>query len=179
MPATWYAARIRVNRRKLARYSITSQAQAAYSHRCKRAIRSRFRLYVREKTGRYYVHDDVTGKQESLRTKDKATALRLFHSRNETEQQPAVNRQIARVYLAASDKEIGTRTWQGVMDEVVKLKRGETQRRWLVAVRDKAWNSLRPLPELETRSEHFCGCWNAVRCPRMFTCAACTTSPWT
>jgi integrase len=112
-------------------------------------------LYRREKTGRYYIHDDVTGKQESLKTKDRATALRLFHSRNEAEQQPAVNLQIARAYLAATDKEIGTRPWQYVMDEMVKLKTGETQRRWLVAVKDKALNSIRNLPILQTRSEHF------------------------
>ena len=81
------------------------------------AIRNRFRLYRREKTGRYYIHDDATGKQESLKTKDRATALRVFHSRNEAEQQPAVNLQIARACLAATDKEIGSRTWQYVIDE--------------------------------------------------------------
>ncbi len=129
-------------------------------------MRSRFRLYVREKTGRYYIHDDTTGKQESLKTKDRATALRLFHSRNEAEQQPAVNLQTARAYLSASDKDIGTRTWQYVMDEMVKLKRGETQRRWAVAVKDKALNSVRNLPVLETRSEHFL---RALECGKVST----------
>ena len=119
------------------------------------SMRTRYRLYLREKTGRYYLHDDVTGKQESLKTKDKATALRLFHSRNEAEQQPAVNLQIARAYLAATDKDIGTRDWQYVMDELVKLKSNETQRRWLVAIKDKALNSIRHLSILQTRSEHF------------------------
>jgi integrase len=37
----------------------------------------------------------------------------------------------------------------------VKLKRGETQRRWLVAVKDKEMDIIRDLPVLETRSEHF------------------------
>jgi hypothetical protein len=46
-------------------------------------MRQRYRLYKRKKGGRYYVHDDVTGKQESLGTSDRATALRLFHSRKE------------------------------------------------------------------------------------------------
>jgi integrase len=115
----------------------------------------RFRLYRRAKTGRFYIHDSVTGKQDSLHTSDRATATRLLHSRNEAEQQPAVNLQIARAYLAATDKEIGTRTWQYVMNEMVKLKRGETQRRWLVAVKDKAMDTLRDLPVLQTRAEHF------------------------
>ena len=118
-------------------------------------MRSRFRLYLREKTGRYYIHDDLTGKQESLHTKDKATAQRLFHSRSEAEKQPAINLQIARAYLAATDSQISTRTWQYVMDEMVKLKKGETQRRWLVATKDKALNAIRDLPLLQTRPEHF------------------------
>jgi integrase len=118
-------------------------------------MRQRYRLYFREKTGRYYIHDDATGKQESLHTKDKATAQRLFHSRSEAEKQPAINLQIARAYLAATDSQIGTRTWQYVMDEMVKLKKGETQRRWLVATKDKALNVIRDLPVLQTRPEHF------------------------
>ena len=118
-------------------------------------MRQRYRLYKRKKGGRYYVHDDVTGKQESLGTSDRATALRLFHSRKEAEQQPAVNLQIARAYLAASDPKISTRDWQFVMDEMVKLKRDETQRRWKTAIKDKAFDSILHLPLLETRPEHF------------------------
>jgi integrase len=118
-------------------------------------MRARYRLYFREATGRYYIHDDLTGKQESLHTKDRETAQRLFHSRSEAEKQPAINLQIARAYLAATDSQISTRTWQYVMDEMVKLKKGETQRRWLVAIKDKALNGIRNLPVLQTRPEHF------------------------
>ena len=85
-------------------------------------MRQRYRLYRRKNGGRYYIHDDVTGKQESLGTSDRATAVRLFHSKSEAVQQPAVNLQIARAYLAASDPQIATRNWQFVMDEMVKLK---------------------------------------------------------
>lgn len=118
-------------------------------------MRQQFRLYCRKKTGRYYIHNDATGKQDSLHTKDRATALRLFHSRNEAQQQPAVNLQIARAYLVASDPQIATRNWQFVMDEMVKLKHDETQHRWKTAIRDKAFDSIRNLPVLETRAEHF------------------------
>lgn len=119
------------------------------------AMRQRFRLYRRGNGGRFYIHDDATGKQESLGTTDRATALRVLHSRNEAEQQPAVNLQIARAYLAATDSQISTRDWQYVMDEMVKLKTDETQRRWLVAIKDKAFNSIRHLPLLETHAQHF------------------------
>ena len=118
-------------------------------------MRQRYRLYKRRNGGRYYLHDDVTGKQESLGTDDRATAQRLFHSRQEAEQQPAVNLQIARAYLAASDPQIATRDWQFVMDELVKLKKDQTQHRWQTAIKDKAFDSIRHLPLLETRPEHF------------------------
>jgi integrase len=118
-------------------------------------MRQRYRLYKRKNGGRYYIHDDATGKQESLGTSDRTTALRLFHSRQEAEQQPAVNLQIARAYLAAADKQIATRNWQHVMDELVKLKKDQTQDRWQTAIKDKAFDSIRHLPILETRPEHF------------------------
>jgi len=118
-------------------------------------MRSRFRLYRRKKGGRYYVHDDTTGKQESLHTSNRATALRLLHSRNEAEQQPAVNLQIARAYLAASDPAVTTRTWQHVMEEITKLKEGSTRHRWQTAINDSAFDSIRRLVLLETRAEHF------------------------
>jgi integrase len=103
----------------------------------------------------YYIHDDVTGKQESLGTNDRTTAVRLFHSRQEAEQQPAVNPQIARAYLVASDPQIATRNWQLVLDELVKLKKEQTQDRWQMAIKDKAFDLIRHLPVLETRPEHF------------------------
>ena len=71
----------------------------------------------------FWSHDGETGKQETLRTKDKATALRLLHSKNEAYQQPILNLQIARTYLTASDPEIGKRTWQTVMNEIVLTKK--------------------------------------------------------
>ena len=118
-------------------------------------MKQRYRLYKRKKGGRYYVHDEVTGKQDSLHTTDRATAIRLFHSRQEAEQQPAVNLQIARAYLAASDQQIATRNWQFVMDELVKLKKDQTQDRWQTAIKDKAFDLIRHLPLLETRPGTF------------------------
>ena len=118
-------------------------------------MRQRFRLCRRKQGGRYYLHDDVTGKQESLGTSERATAIRLLHSKNEAGQQPAVNLQIARAYLAATDPQIATRTWQYVMNEMLNLKHGETEHRWQTAIKDKAFTIIRHLPLLETRPEHF------------------------
>ena len=115
-------------------------------------MKPRFSLFNR--AGVYYSEDSTTGKQHSLRTKDKDEAERLLNAKNEAERQPAINLQIARAYLAASDAQIATRTWQFVMDETAKLKKGPTLVRWTTAMKDKAFDSIRALPLLETRPDH-------------------------
>ncbi len=64
-------------------------------------MKRRYILYQRGQT--FYCEDTLNRKQMSLRTKDREVALRLLHSKNEAEQQPAINLQIARAYLVASD----------------------------------------------------------------------------
>lgn len=118
-------------------------------------MKERFRLYRRKASGKFYIQDGVTGKQESLGTSDRMEAGRLLHARNEAEHQPAVNMQIARAYLTASDPKVATRRWQFVMDEAAKLKTGPTKERWERAMKDEAFDSIRQMPVLETRPEHF------------------------
>ena len=60
----------------------------------------------------FWCQDNGTGKQETLGTKDRETAVRVLHAKNEAERQTAINLQIARAYLAAADPEIATRNWQ-------------------------------------------------------------------
>jgi integrase len=103
----------------------------------------------------FWCQDNETGKQETLRTKDRSTAERVLHAKNEAQQQPIVNLQIARAYLQASDPAVATRTWKVVMDEACKLKRGSTQERYLAAIRDRAFDPIRHRTVLETHAEHF------------------------
>ena len=117
-------------------------------------MKPRFRMYRRQ-GGIFYVFDRLTGKRESLQTADEDAALRVLHARNEAQQQPIINRQIARAYLAAGDPEITKRTWQTVMEEIIKTKHDETQHRWMRATRDKAYDLIRDVAVFETRSEHF------------------------
>jgi len=77
----------------------------------------------------FWCQDNETGKQETLQTKERLLAERLLAAKNEAHQQPIINLQIARAYLLVADPQIGTRTWQYVMEEIVKLKHDETQRR--------------------------------------------------
>jgi integrase len=105
--------------------------------------------------GVYYCEDHVTGQQTTLKTRDKDEAYRLVAARNEHAEAPAFSRHLARVYWNASDPVAAKRTWQFIMDELVKLKLDSTQDRWRVAIKDKAFDSLRHLVVLETRPEHF------------------------
>jgi hypothetical protein len=67
-------------------------------------------MYQRGLNGRYYIEDNVTGKQKSLGTSDRNEALRLFHARNEAAYQPAFNAQVAKAYIATGDPLITQRT---------------------------------------------------------------------
>ena len=117
-------------------------------------MKNRYRVF-RRGWGTYYCEDLVTKKQETLKTRDKEEAFRLVAARNETENAPAFSRQLARVYWKAGDSAAATRTWQHIMDEIPKLKNGSTRERWLTAIKDKAFDSIRELVVLETKAEHF------------------------
>ena len=74
-------------------------------------MKNRYRLvrYGR-RGGNYYLHDSETGQRTTLETKDKARATELLVAKNEATREPAFNLQKARVYLAASDPSVSTRT---------------------------------------------------------------------
>ncbi len=88
--------------------------------------------------GTFYVEHVVTGKQESLRTKDKKEAIILLGAKNEAARQPALNLRLARTYMQASDPLMCKRTWQHVLDEIIKTTSGPTQYRWANVAKDKA-----------------------------------------
>lgn len=117
-------------------------------------MKNRYRVF-RRGWGTYYCEDLVTKKQESLKTRDKAEAHRLVAAKNETEESPAFSLHLARVYWKAGDPAAAKRTWQDVMEEIPKLKQGETRHRWETAIKDKAFDSLRKQVVLESLAEHF------------------------
>ena len=112
-----------------------------------------FNLFQR--AGIFYCEDTRTGKQTSLRTRDRADAVRLLHVKNEAVHQPAMNLQIAQVYLQHGDPALATRTWQTVMEQITATKHGSTQARWQTAIRDQALEGLRQRRLIETSAEHF------------------------
>lgn len=114
----------------------------------------KFRIFCRA-SGVWYLEDTETRHQASLRTRDKAEAKRLLQAKNEACRQPAINIQIARAYLTASDPTLVTRTWQEVMELLVQTKSGPNQYRWQRAVQDRSFDHIRQIPLIETRAEHF------------------------
>ena len=67
-------------------------------------MKKRYRVFPRP-WGVYYCEDIETGKQETLKTRDKNEAYRLVAAKNEDHTAPAFSRQLARVYWKAGDPE--------------------------------------------------------------------------
>jgi integrase len=116
---------------------------------------TQFRMYRRRKSGFFYIENKITGKQSTLKTRDRAEAQRLVQAHNDAYNQSIFNLALARVYLTGADPELVTRTWQDVMNHIVRRRGGETRRRWTVAIHDKNFDCIRELAVAETRPEHF------------------------
>jgi integrase len=117
-------------------------------------MKLRYRLF-RKKTGIFFLEDRFSKKQESLKTRDRTEASRLLSARNEAQQNPAINLQIARAYLMASDPLVAKRTWDDVMEAMIKLKQGPTRERYERARKEKPMERIRQVRLIETQAEHF------------------------
>ena len=75
-------------------------------------MKDRFRFTRRgSRGGKFYCVDSQTGKRTSLATEDIREARRIVGAKNEAEQQPALNLQLAKAYMAGTDREAKSRTW--------------------------------------------------------------------
>jgi len=118
-------------------------------------MKTRYRLIHRgHRGGKFYAVEKATGKRTSLQTTDKDEAARLLAAMNEAGHQPAINLSLARVYLKHSDPLAAVRTWQHVLEEIIKTKSGENQVRWQVVAKSKKYDSLRNRLLIETQAEH-------------------------
>src|SRR5689334_23105931 len=105
-------------------------------------MKNRYRMF-RRGGGVFYLQDSVTGKQESLRTINRAQAEQLLQARNTALQQPLINLEIAKAYLIATDPRMAERTWADVMHEYATHGRASSQERSRRAALSSAFNSLR------------------------------------
>ena len=90
-------------------------------------MKLRYRLFQRG-NGIFFIEDRVSHKQTSLQTRDKLAAQRIFNAKNEASHQPAINLQIARAYLTASDPQMASRTGDGLVQRGPITLRSEIKR---------------------------------------------------
>ncbi len=116
-------------------------------------MRNKFRLFTRA-NGVWYVEDSDTGKQSSLKTKDKAEAVRLCNARNEAVKQPALNLALGKAYLAAHDPNLVTRTWEIVFSLWATIgKKESTITRKVKAAKCRAFDLIRAKVVTQTTSD--------------------------
>tara|TARA_Y100001934_G_C11705689_1_gene474360 strand:+ start:158 stop:526 length:369 start_codon:yes stop_codon:yes gene_type:complete len=75
------------------------------------------------------VENNQTGKQSSLKTRDRSEAEQLLNARNQDSSQTQLNREIGLTYIKGSDPELANRTWQKVFDAVCSVGLETTQSR--------------------------------------------------
>jgi len=117
-------------------------------------MKTRYRLIHRgERGNKFYCVDSETGKRFSLKTKDRDAAEQIVLAKNQSLRQPALNLQIAKAYLAGTDNEVATRTWQIAIEALINTKSGANKDRWQRVVKDGAIMPLLSQVIIETKAE--------------------------
>ena len=120
--------------------------------------------YYRLENGIYYAIDILTKKRQSLNTTTPEEACRLLGTLNEACKQPAINLQIAQVYLQHSDPDYAKRTWRLVMDRLGEMKTSNTLKRWNVAVKDRRQRQMLKDSTVRDRRQKSCAKCCRERC---------------
>ncbi len=119
-------------------------------------MKARYRLVkMGNRGGAYYAKDTISGSRTSLKTKIKREAETQIQALNESSAQPLLSRKLGLAYLSASDPELSQRTWQQVMTDIIQDKAGPTLRRWEIAIKDRAFDSLRDKAVVSTLAADF------------------------
>ena len=116
-------------------------------------MQDRYWLYQRE-NGVFYLQDKVTGKQESLKTRNAAAANRLLAGKNQSVELPMLNRSMAKTYLAAKSPELMERTWADVISQYVNAGVAESRDRKERAFRSQPFMRLLKVKLLDTEADH-------------------------
>lgn len=104
-------------------------------------MQNKFRLYHRY-NGTFYAQEIETGRRESLKTKQRATAEKKLAAMNQATVQPAFNREMARVYLRGTDPDFCERVWKDVADVVARQYQGGSGKRWAKFIKSAPLKSL-------------------------------------
>ncbi len=119
-------------------------------------MKDRYRVVqLGNRKGMFYCKDTVDGSRTSLGTKVRKEAERLVRHKNEALKNPQINRKIGMAYLSATDPAVATRTWQFVMDDIIKSKKGPTLKRYESAIKDPAFKSIKAKALVATQPSDF------------------------
>jgi integrase len=117
-------------------------------------MQDRYWLYAR-RNGVYYVQDRVTGRQESLKTKNRSKAKQLLMAKNQAAEQPMLSTEVAKAHLKFKSPEMFKRTWRDVMANMEAEYQGSTLKRWRKVIKSKPFQILNNIPLLNTEASHF------------------------
>ncbi len=109
---------------------------------------------MRRAYGIYYSQDKQTGQRESFKTTSKDVAERMLAAKNQSAEQPLLNKGMAKVYLSATAPEFVLRTWRDVMDRYVDSGVQSTRDRKERAFRSRPFLMLEKIKLIETSAEH-------------------------
>jgi hypothetical protein len=113
----------------------------------------RYRLFKRSKI--YYAQDNLSGRQESLRTRYPREAQRLLEAKNDAVKAPHLGLALAKAYLTALDPQMDKRTWSNVMEHFQGNGKESTRIRCERACQSKPFDLIRHKLLIETTSEDF------------------------
>jgi integrase len=113
------------------------------------------RYWLINRKGVFYLQNSTTLQKESLKTRVRVEAEKIWRARNEACNQPALAVAMARAYLYVKDPKLATRTWSEVMEEMARSGKPQTQERCRREIRSKVLNPLRQQPLVETTAEDF------------------------
>ena len=115
-------------------------------------MKALYRLFKRS-NGVYYVENNQTGKQSSLKTRDRREAEQLLNAHNQDSSQTQLNREIGLTFIKSSDPELANRTWQKVFDTVSSIGSETTQSRRRRLYGKNCFDVIRHKPLIETTSD--------------------------
>jgi integrase len=113
------------------------------------------RYWLIKRNGVFYLQNSCTLKKESLKTRVRGEAEKICTARNEAANQPLLAAAMAKAYLFVKDPHLATRTWAEVMETLALNGQPQTQARCQREIRNRALNSLRGKPLVDTTADDF------------------------
>ncbi|MCI0539934.1 MAG: hypothetical protein L0Z50_32410 [Verrucomicrobiales bacterium] len=111
------------------------------------------RFWLFQRGGVFYVQDSLTGKQESLATRDRKEAELIRATKDTAIAQPHINLALGKAYLAAHDPKLVHRKWQTVMDEFARCGKEQTQKRKERAIQSRPFRLIAERKLVETSAD--------------------------